>query len=153
MNKTINTINKFHFGIYAIILKNTSILLVKKRRGPYIGKLDLPGGKPEYGEIPIQTLKREVLEETGLIVYMGELFDNYSTVAKQHVELTGENTHHMGMIYLIISYDDSALINKMDTEDSLGASWYKLDSLTSDILSPFVSMAIKDINNRMFSNF
>ena len=53
--------NKNHFGVYAIILKGNSILLIKKSRGPYKGKLDLPGGRQELGETHLETLIREVI--------------------------------------------------------------------------------------------
>lgn len=142
-------VNKSHFGIYAVILKNNSILLVSKSRGPYKGKLDLPGGRPEFGEIPIQTLKREVLEETGLVVNKVQLFDNYGTIAEQifHQECIKENIHHLGMIYLVNDFDESGLIREMDAEDSLGAQWYKLDSLNKDDLSPFAFYAADNILN------
>lgn len=65
-----------HLGVYGILLKNRSILLVKKSRGPYTGKLDLPGGKPEHGESPQQTQAREILEETGVRAHASKLFDN-----------------------------------------------------------------------------
>ena len=152
MNNALNIINKFHLGVYAIILKEGSILLIKKSRGPYTGKLDLPGGKPEHGETPEQTLTREVDEETGIKALTGKLFDNYSTVAQQKMnESEQENTHHMGMIYLVSSYDDSALTEEMDTEDSLGAQWYPLDALTQDGLSPFAYKAIVDIKKLYLS--
>jgi 8-oxo-dGTP diphosphatase len=146
MSNAVNIINKFHLGVYAIVLKERSILLIKKSRGPYTGKLDLPGGKPEHGETPEQTLTREVHEETGIKALTGKSFDNYSTVTQQKInESKQENTHHMGMIYLASSYDDTVVTEEMDTEDSLGAQWYPLDTLTQDMLSPFAWQAIVDI--------
>lgn len=129
MSNSLEVNNRFHLGVYGILLKNNAILLVKKSRGPYTGKLDLPGGKPEHGESPKQTLVREILEETGVRAHTCKLFDNYSTVAGL--------THHMGMIYLILSYDDTMLVHAMDTEDSLGAQWYQLEDLTENMVSPF----------------
>lgn len=139
-------INKFHLGVYGIILKNSSILLIKKSRGPYTGKLDLPGGKPEHGESPKQTLVREIFEETGIISHEDSLFNNYSTVAEQIVEnAIQERIHHLGMIYLILSYDDKALITEMNLEDSLGAQWYQMTDLNENMLSPFAFRGINDI--------
>lgn len=136
-----------HFGIYGIILKEKSILLVKKSRGPYTGKLDLPGGRPEQGETLIQTLAREIVEETGVIIQKALPFGNYSTMVQYinkdsvHVEF-----HHTGTIYLVETYNDTQLIQEMDTEDSLGAQWYPLDSLTQDTLSPFALQALTELN-------
>lgn len=147
MNTNLSSINKFHFGIYGILLKNNSILLVTKSRGPYTGKLDLPGGKPEHAELPKQTLTREILEETGVLVNRAELFENYSTVGHMIENGINQYIHHLGMVYTILSYDDSKLINEMNAEDSLGCQWYQLDALTNDILSPFaqeVVIALKE---------
>ena len=54
-----------HLGVYGLIVKDNKILLIKKVSGPYDGLLDLPGGCLEFGELPIETLKRELEEETG----------------------------------------------------------------------------------------
>ena len=42
------------------------VLLAKRARGAGEGQWALIGGKPENGEKPIETVVREVLEETGL---------------------------------------------------------------------------------------
>ena len=137
------TITKNHFGVYAIILKKDHIVLVKKIRGPYKDKLDLPGGRPEHGETIHETLKREVMEETGIDVYQTKLFNNYSTVAIATTQAgIQEQIHHIGAIYLVLSFDYSALMNDMDREDSLGAEWYLIAALTEDQLSPFAYQAI-----------
>lgn len=146
MNNNFKINNKFHLGVYGILLKNDLILLVKKSRGPYAGKLDLPGGKPEHSESPNQALAREILEETGVEICASKLFDNYSIVVEHAVgENIKEKMHHMGMIYLILSYDEKTLIHEMDAEDSLGSQWCRLVDLTEDMLSPFAFKVIKDL--------
>jgi len=57
-----------HFGIYGCLKRDSSILLIKKARGPYEGMYDLPGGSPEQNETNEETFIREVKEETGLDV-------------------------------------------------------------------------------------
>ena len=64
-----------HIGVYGLIIKDNKILLIKKATGPYDGLLDLPGGSFEFGETPIEALKREIEEESGLIIHDYELFD------------------------------------------------------------------------------
>jgi len=141
--------NKNHFGVYAIILKGNSILLIKKSRGPYKGKLDLPGGRPELGETHLETLIREVIEETGVVVQQAELFNNYSITLNYNNESGDEEKfYHTGVVYLVKSYDDNKLLNEMHIEDSLGAQWFEIKDIKQEILSPFVFYFISEIENK-----
>ena len=56
---------KNHFGVYGVCLQDGKLLCIEKTRGPYQHRFDLPGGSQELGEGLTETLKREVLEETG----------------------------------------------------------------------------------------
>lgn len=49
------------------------VLLVRRRRDPGRGLWAVPGGKVEMGETVAGTARREVLEETGLEVEVGEV--------------------------------------------------------------------------------
>jgi acetyl-CoA carboxylase carboxyl transferase subunit beta len=49
------------------------LLLVRRGHEPALGKWSLPGGRIEPGESAAQAAAREVLEETGLEVQIGEL--------------------------------------------------------------------------------
>jgi mutator protein MutT len=62
-------------GVGAIILKNGAILLEKRSNEPGKGKWSIPGGVVELGENVRQAVKREVEEETGLIVEVQSLID------------------------------------------------------------------------------
>lgn len=50
-----------HISAKAVIHRNSKVLLLKNKKG-----WDLPGGHLKQNETPIQGLKREVFEETGL---------------------------------------------------------------------------------------
>ena len=56
---------KNHFGVYGVCLQEGKLLCIEKTRGLYQQRFDLPGGSQELGEGLTETLRREVLEETG----------------------------------------------------------------------------------------
>lgn len=61
-------------AVGAIIHDGTRrLLLVRRGRAPALGLWSLPGGRVEAGETDVEALTREVLEETGLVVTVGEL--------------------------------------------------------------------------------
>lgn len=51
-----------------IIYRKPHILLAKRKIDPHKGKWDIPGGFLNFMEHPVDAAKREVFEETGLIV-------------------------------------------------------------------------------------
>ena len=71
-----------HVGSYGIIIRDDRIALIKKARGGYKGKLDLPGGGIEHNETPVEALKRELMEEAGVTVTSYELLDAVSKTFK-----------------------------------------------------------------------
>lgn len=59
---------KDDFGVYGVCLQDGKLLCIEKTRGPYQQRFDLLGGSQELGEGLTETLKREVLEETGYAI-------------------------------------------------------------------------------------
>jgi 8-oxo-dGTP diphosphatase len=49
------------------------LLMVRRRNAPALGMWSLPGGRVEPGETHAEAAAREVLEETGLVVTVGDL--------------------------------------------------------------------------------
>ena len=127
---------KLHLGVYGMIRNGSKILLIRKSRGPYKGKWNLPGGKLEHGEKPELALQREVREETGVRVLAYRLWDNYSIVVQFIDHAKEVSMHHIGLVYQITKYDDRQTIRDMDFEDSLSAQWVHLSSLSKKDISP-----------------
>ena len=56
-----------------VVIIEDKVLVVKHSYGAAKGKYLIPGGFSEEGELPQQTAKREVFEETGVVVEASDL--------------------------------------------------------------------------------
>jgi ADP-ribose pyrophosphatase YjhB (NUDIX family) len=50
----------------ALVVRNDKILLLQENHLPDKGKWNIPAGKLDYGESPVDAVSREVFEESGL---------------------------------------------------------------------------------------
>lgn len=137
-----------HLGIYALIRKNDNLLLIRKARGPYTGRWDLPGGSVEFGETPRETLHREVMEETGLSVFADELLDAKSATFR-YITNDGQaaTLHHLGILYQV-EVQEQGLKTEGDGEDALGAAWVSLFDLDEENSTPFVLQCIAHLREQ-----
>jgi len=133
-----------HLGVYGIIRRHNAILLIRKARGPYTGRFDLPGGRIEFGEAPEEALTREIAEETGLCIYSAHAAFCDSVCFTHSVTDNGtdEELHHIGIIYEVTVTQDAAIKTSADGLDSNGAFWF--DPAADDMknLTPFAYKAI-----------
>ena len=138
---------KTHIGTYGVIVKDNKIALIRKARGGYKGKLDLPGGGIEHTETPRETLNRELMEEIDGTVKSATLFDVTATNIKWEMEKDlWEDLHHVGILYSV-ELENDKLKSDADGLDSEGANWYDIASLNENELSPFAKVAIQKIKN------
>ncbi len=59
-------------SVGAVMIDDGRILVVHRGRGPYAGVWAVPGGRQRRGETMHEAVRREVREETGLIVEVGD---------------------------------------------------------------------------------
>lgn len=62
-------------GVGGVIWHAGQVLLVQRNRPPRVGEWSIPGGAQELGETVAAALRREVLEETGLVIGTPRLLD------------------------------------------------------------------------------
>ena len=137
---------KKHIGCYGLIIGENKIVLIKKSKGAYTGKLDLPGGTIEHGETPEETVKREIMEEVGCAVSKMELFDATSCNIIWYCEKKKEeeNLHHIGIIYKIEICSDNLKTGE-DGYDSLGSAWYEIKDLKENQVSPLTWIQLQKL--------
>lgn len=134
-----------HIGIYGIAINDGKILLVKKQRGPYTGKWDLPGGGVQMGENSIETLNRELLEECGYRVKDAKLADVlnnriiYTNDKRQLEELT-----LLSIIYLVTleqyEYTDNNMMLR-GIEDVSDSQWFDINEMIELDITPIADFA------------
>jgi 8-oxo-dGTP diphosphatase len=81
----------------ALIFEGDSILLVERAGEPLKGYWSLPGGLVETGELIEDAVRREVREETGLLVELLSRFDIFERIMR---DAEGRAEYH----YVLIDY-------------------------------------------------
>jgi 8-oxo-dGTP diphosphatase len=71
-------------AVGAIVVHDDSLLMVLRGREPNKGLWTVPGGRVEAGEYLADALKREVREETGIEIEVGELLGVLERRGDQH---------------------------------------------------------------------
>ena len=66
------------------MVNDDALLMIKRGKDPGRGLWSLPGGRVEYGEYLADALRREVSEETGLEVTIGDLVGFFEVVGEPH---------------------------------------------------------------------
>ena len=132
---------KKHFGVYGICFESGKLLCIEKTRGPYQHRFDLPGGSQELGEGLTETLKREVLEETGYSL------SDYSNPRIYDVMVQEEGkdfaVHHIMAFYdIVLDFEHSQRLIPHEvydgSNDSANAIWLNLEEITEEKASPLV---------------
>jgi 8-oxo-dGTP diphosphatase len=84
-------------GIGVCVLRPGAVLLVRRGKPPNVGAWSLPGGGQELGETAEHAARRELAEETGLVV--GDL--HFAAVVDSMV---GDSAGRLRFHYTIIDY-------------------------------------------------
>jgi 8-oxo-dGTP diphosphatase len=87
---------KVYRACKAIVFSGGKILLLRNNPAgfelghrPELGEWDIPGGRMEPGESEEQTLRREVLEETGLNAEVGRFVSDFEFSPRDDVVIRG----------------------------------------------------------------
>jgi 8-oxo-dGTP diphosphatase len=113
-------------GVGAVVVDDEQrVLLVKRGHEPLKGEWSLPGGAVEVGETLRAAVAREVLEETGLDVQVGEIVD---VLDRLRLEPDGRARFHYVLIDFLCRPVRRALSCGSDAE---AAAWARFEELAS----------------------
>lgn len=136
-----------HIGIYGICIIDNKLLCIKKERGPYKNRFDLPGGSQKENEGFTETLVREFKEETGYQI------ENYRNCRAYDifVEDMDRMVHHIMVFYDVdINFEQKdAVLEILDDElnDSSGTYWINLEKLDISNASPLILKLVQELSS------
>ena len=136
-----------HIGVYGVYIKDNKLLCIRKERGPYKNRFDLPGGSQKEYESFTETLVREFQEETGYQI------GDYSNCRAYDVfvEEINRTVHHIMVFYDVdVNLNEQgAVLEKLEDElnDSSGLYWIDLKELDISNSSPLILKLKKELGN------
>ncbi|OEF77822.1 hypothetical protein A148_14970 [Vibrio splendidus 1F-157] len=118
--------------------KTEKLLFVKRKDS---GKWTLPGGVLDFGESLIQTVHREVKEETSLTVEISELVGTYSSPGVLIEYNDGEVRQEFTLVYLATTKQSEVKID----HESKEYMWVDVDEALSLPMADSQKVRIQDL--------
>lgn len=113
-------IERVEVAVGAIVRRADELLLVRRGHEPAAGEWSVPGGRVEPGELLMEAVVRELLEETGLRAVCGPLVG--------WVERISENHH-----FVILDFEATVTGDLTPTagSDASEARWWPVSEVAS----------------------
>ena len=110
-------------GVGGVAFQDDRVLLVQRGAEPLRGYWSIPGGKVEPGESVVDTVARELREETGLEVQVTDLVEVFERITRAD---DGAVEDH----YVILDYLCEVTGGKLQAgDDATDARWFSLDEI------------------------
>lgn len=120
----------------ACVFKDDKILIVRRANPPSQGMWSLPGGVIELGETIQETTRREVAEECGIEIGVGEIFHAENLIV---FDERGDIRFHYIVTYLLAYYKSGEARPGSDATD---IKWVKVEELPEFDMNPIVHETI-----------
>jgi ADP-ribose pyrophosphatase YjhB (NUDIX family) len=139
----------FHIGVYGILRKKEKTLVVRKKRGPYTGLFDLPGGGLSYGESIFNGLAREIKEETGVESKEYSFFGNFSFLTHYtDSKKIKRKLYHVALVYSVNKANFAKINPFISAEDVSENIWIDLTKIEEKECSPILKEIKKNISHK-----
>jgi 8-oxo-dGTP diphosphatase len=124
-------------GVGAVIVQDGRVVLVRRLAEPLKGEWSIPGGMLELGEKLREGTAREALEETGLVVDVGEVLDVFDAI---YPDAGGRTQYHYVLIDFVCRPAGGEL---QASSDAAEVRWVAVDELEELKLRPMTMGVIK----------
>ncbi len=111
---------------HAIILRGDRVLLIRRAHEPSKGRWSVPGGMIELGETMREAVQREVREECGIKIEVGNVIDVVNSIV---LDESGRVRFHYVVIYLLAQYASGEINAGSDASDACWVTRQESDSL------------------------
>ncbi|WNR46867.1 NUDIX domain-containing protein [Paenibacillus roseipurpureus] len=123
---------KVRSGVKGIVIKNNSLLTIKKHDDKFEADYTLPGGGQEHGENLVEALQREFLEEVGCLIKVKQFVFLREYIGKNHHgnNLIDPKTHVVDHVFICEIVDEHNIGNGIaPDEDYIGIEWIPVTCL------------------------
>jgi len=104
-------------AVGGVVIKEDRVLLVRRGKPPSEGEWAIPGGSVELGETLQEAVRREILEETGISIRVGEPVHIFDDVRRDEA---GRVRFH----YVILDFSGEFLSGEVRAaDDARDARW------------------------------
>ena len=110
-------------GVGTVVWHGERVLLVQRGRPPRLGQWSLPGGAQQLGESLAEAARREVFEETGVVVELGDLVATVDSIER---DAEGRVRYHYTLIDFTAEAQSAVLVAGDDAAD---ARWFELHEI------------------------
>ena len=122
-------------AVAGVVIHNNSVLLVKKSNLEELWSF--PGGAIEIGETLHEALTREILEETSIIIKVGDQIENVNVIRK--------DANDKIKIHYVLSFYECAYISGQPQfgDDVVAAKWHQISKINEIKLIDGASRILK----------
>lgn len=110
-------------GVGAVVVQDGRALIVQRGGEPLKGHWSIPGGVVELGETLREAAAREALEETGLVVEVGEVLEVFDSIVP---DAQGKTQYH----YVLVDFLCTVIVgDARPGSDAAAVRWIRGEEL------------------------
>ncbi|MFQ6000234.1 MAG: NUDIX hydrolase [Anaerolineae bacterium] len=129
-------------SVGVVVRKGSRVLLVRRGQEPRKGEWSIPGGIVELGETIRETARREVQEECGMEVQVGEVLDVIDAI---YQDQEGRVRYHYVLVDLVATHLSGELKPGSDIDEARWVTREELDQFhLSEKTKSVILKALRD---------